>query len=233
MHLVNEATGEAALVTSMPQRPSYRELEALIRCGISAGWPSQIQACGCLQHCTACLCRRRWSFRVSKTAPSAAAFQGGDLTASAIMQDQAAVCHGLQGHRRLKCQQAAVGAAAAGAALESGQPAGPSVAGSVQQQLQHLCCLVATCRSCHKLCHPYQVVNVRLGVHAALVVCRTLYQHLLFVLVLDRRPAGVEILDYHINLPPISNTQNATHQLPDYNSTNCAPLVRGLITSPF
>jgi hypothetical protein len=31
VHLVNEGTGEAALVTTMPQRPSYRELEALIR----------------------------------------------------------------------------------------------------------------------------------------------------------------------------------------------------------
>jgi Domain of unknown function (DUF1995) len=32
VHLVNEGTGEAALVTTLPQRPSYRELEALIRC---------------------------------------------------------------------------------------------------------------------------------------------------------------------------------------------------------
>lgn len=31
VHLVNEDTGEAVLVTTYPERPTYRELEALIR----------------------------------------------------------------------------------------------------------------------------------------------------------------------------------------------------------
>jgi Domain of unknown function (DUF1995) len=42
VHLVNEGTGEAALVTTMPQRPSYRELEALIRWGSSGRRHSRI-----------------------------------------------------------------------------------------------------------------------------------------------------------------------------------------------